>query len=85
MHAGSQLDHHSVLGAFVTLSPGVIVAGNSLLRSASVIGLGARISNRVELGEGTIVGAGATVLRSFPEPGQTLVALPAAPILRKPS
>lgn len=74
-----QVDHHSVLGTFVTLLPGAIVAGNSLINSASMIGLGARISNRVKQGEGTVVCAGATVLQSYPQAGQTLIGTPAVP------
>lgn len=79
VHAGSQLDHHSVLKPYVTVNPAVIIAGNVLIGSHSVLNMGALISNRIELGESTVVGAGSTVLDSYPLGHVRLIGTPARP------
>lgn len=79
LHAGSQVDHNSVLADFVTLNPKATVAGNVFIGSQSTINLSASISNGVRLGSRTVVGAGAVVLQSYLESGVRLFGVPARP------
>lgn len=79
LHAGSQVDHNSVLSDFVTLNPRATVAGNVFIGSLTSINLSATVSNGVRLGEQIVVGAGAVVLKSYLEPGLRLFGVPARP------
>jgi sugar O-acyltransferase (sialic acid O-acetyltransferase NeuD family) len=76
VNTGVQIDHHNVLEHCCQLDPGVVTAGNVTLRTCSHIHTGATIVNRVEIGEGAIIGAGAVVLENIP-PYCTAVGVPA--------
>jgi acetyltransferase-like isoleucine patch superfamily enzyme len=59
--------------------PGVNISGEVTIDECVYIGTGAKIVNQVEIGEGTIVAAGAVVSKSLPA-HCTAVGVPAKPI-----
>ncbi|MEM7675900.1 MAG: hypothetical protein AAF449_07845, partial [Myxococcota bacterium] len=59
--------HHSVVGEGVFLGPGVQITGHCRLGPHVYFGVGSRTVPKIEVGAGSIVGAGATVTKSLPE------------------
>lgn len=76
---GAQVDHHCILGSCVQLDPGVVLAGHVTVRELAHIHTAATVINRIEIGRGAIVGAGAVVIRNVP-PDTTVAGVPAQPI-----
>lgn len=75
------LSHDVILEEFVTLSPGVRVAGNVHIGRDVLVGIGANIINGtgdvpLVIGDGAIVAAGACVTHSV-EPGALMAGVPA--------
>lgn len=72
------IGHDSVLGAFVTLHPGVHVSGAVHLATGVTLGTGTVVLPGVRIGAHTTVGAGAVVTDDLP-PHCTAVGTPARP------
>jgi len=68
--------HDAVLKDFVTLYPSVNISGNTVLEECVEMGTGSQIIQGLKVGEGTIVGAGAVVVKELPR-GCTAVGSPA--------
>lgn len=62
----ASLDHDSVMEDYSSLAPGSITGGNVTVGSFSAICLGAKIIHKISIGEQTIIGAGATVVKDIP-------------------
>lgn len=60
------IGHDAVLKNFVTLYPGVSISGNTILGECVELGTGSRIIQGLRVGDGTIVGAGAVVVKELP-------------------
>ena len=73
------IGHDAVLNDFVTVFPGVNISGNTDIGYASELGTGMQIIQGKKIGERSIVGAGAVVIRDIPEKC-TAVGSPAKPI-----
>lgn len=71
--------HDSVIGDFSSFMPTVNISGGVNIKKNVYVGTGAKIINLLEIGENTIVGAGAVVAKSLP-PNCTAVGMPAKPI-----
>jgi sugar O-acyltransferase (sialic acid O-acetyltransferase NeuD family) len=76
------IGHDSVIGEFTELSPGVSVSGNCTIGAYCNIGTNATILPKVVLGKNVIVGAGAVVVKNVTD-GETVVGMPAKPIMKK--
>jgi sugar O-acyltransferase (sialic acid O-acetyltransferase NeuD family) len=83
INTGVQLDHHNVLESCCQVDPGVVAAGNVTLRECCHVHTGATIINRIEIGTGAVVGAGAVVIAAVP-PRCTVVGVPAR-IIKQPA
>lgn len=70
------ISHDCVLGAFVSLSPGVHLPGGVTLGEAVDVGTGACFRPRVSIANDVVIGAGAAVIEDLPE-GCTAVGVPA--------
>jgi sugar O-acyltransferase (sialic acid O-acetyltransferase NeuD family) len=68
--------HDTVIGDYSTLSPGVHVSGGVRLGKGCFVGTGAVFLENVGAPEDTVVGAGATVVKTIEVPG-TYVGTPA--------
>ncbi len=75
LNTGSQIDHHSVLYHCVHVDPGVTTAGNVVIERFAQVHTRATIINRIRIGEGAIIGAGAVIIRDVP-PRVTVVGIP---------
>lgn len=82
LNVASTLAHDDVLEDFVTLSPGVHVAGNVVLKEGAELGTGCNVIPRCMVGAWSVLGAGAVVTRSI-EPDCTAVGSPARVVKRR--
>ena len=73
------IGHDAILDDFVTLYPSVNVSGMSSYGECVELGTGAQIIQGKHVGKGTIVGAGAVVVKDLPEEC-TAVGAPCKPI-----
>lgn len=76
LNTGCTVDHHSRIGDYAHVAPGVRIGGEVSIGERAFIGIGAVILPRVAIGRGAIVGAGAVVTRDVP-PAVTVVGVPA--------
>jgi sugar O-acyltransferase (sialic acid O-acetyltransferase NeuD family) len=68
--------HDSIIKRFSSFMPSVNISGEVLIREGVYVGTGAKIINQLEIGEYTIIGAGAIVSKSLPS-NCTAVGIPA--------
>jgi len=73
------LGHDTKIKSFCSFMPTVNISGEVLIHDCVYVGTGAKIINLLEIGENTIVGAGAVVAKSLPA-NCTAVGIPAKPI-----
>ena len=73
---GAFISHDVTIGDYVYLSPGVTVCGKSVLKDGCDLGAGCTIIPYTKIGENTIVGAGAVVIKDLPD-NVTAVGVPA--------
>lgn len=71
--------HDTMISSFSSFMPSVNISGEVLIHEKVYVGTGAKIINQLEIGQNTIVGAGAVVSKSLPE-NCTAVGIPAKPI-----
>ncbi|WP_209390145.1 acetyltransferase [Chryseobacterium sp. RR2-3-20] len=71
--------HDTKIGAFSSFMPSVNISGEVKIEQGVYVGTGAKIINLLDIGENTIVGAGAVVSKSLPA-NCTAVGIPAKPI-----
>ncbi|WP_143883975.1 acetyltransferase [Chryseobacterium binzhouense] len=71
--------HDTKIGAYSSFMPSVNISGEVNIEECVYVGTGAKIINLLEIGENTIVGAGAVVSKSLPK-NCTAVGIPAKPI-----
>ncbi|RZA32254.1 MAG: acetyltransferase [Lysobacteraceae bacterium] len=82
VNVGCTLAHDDVLEDFVTLAPGVHLAGNVLLGEGVELGIGSTVIPRARVGAWSVVGAGAVVTANI-DADCTAVGAPARPIKRR--
>jgi len=80
----SYVAHDSVIGNFVTFSPGVMCNGNVIIEDNVFVGAGAIIkngtgNNPIVIGKNSVIGMGAVVTKNV-NPGETVVGIPAKKI-----
>jgi len=73
------IGHDAILQDFVTLYPSVNISGNTFIGECVEMGTGSQIIQGVKVGEDTIVGAGAVIVKDLPRKC-TAVGVPAKPI-----
>ncbi|MGH1519222.1 acetyltransferase [Chryseobacterium sp. JK1] len=71
--------HDTVIKKYSSFMPTVNISGEVVINEAVYVGTGAKIINLLEIGENTIVGAGAVVYKKLPA-NCTAVGIPAKPI-----
>jgi acetyltransferase EpsM len=81
LNLGCQISHDGRLGEFVTLSPGVLLAGAVVVEDDAFLGVGAVVLPGRRIGRGAVVGAGAVVVRDV-APGTTVAGNPARLLVR---
>jgi sugar O-acyltransferase (sialic acid O-acetyltransferase NeuD family) len=71
--------HDTIIKNLCSFMPSVNISGEVLIDRGVFVGTGSKIINRVEIGEFSIIGAGAVVSKSIPA-NCTAVGVPAKPI-----
>lgn len=79
INTNSAVEHDNVIGDFVQVAPGVMLGGTVKVGEQSHIGIGAAVSNNIDICASCIVGAGAVVVKNIEESG-TYVGVPAQKI-----
>jgi sugar O-acyltransferase (sialic acid O-acetyltransferase NeuD family) len=74
-----QVGHHVRFGDYSTVQLGAIVAGASRIEPRAYIALGAKVMDRLTVGEGALVGAGALVTKDV-APHTQVMGVPARPV-----
>ena len=68
--------HDTIIKKYSSFMPSVNISGEVIIQEGVYVGTGARIINQLEVGENTIIGAGAVVSKSLPS-NCTAVGIPA--------
>ncbi|MCJ7933006.1 MAG: NeuD/PglB/VioB family sugar acetyltransferase [Chryseobacterium sp.] len=71
--------HDTKIKKYSSFMPSVNISGEVLINDSVYVGTGAKIINLLEIGENTVIGAGAVVSKSLPA-NCTAVGIPAKPI-----
>jgi sugar O-acyltransferase (sialic acid O-acetyltransferase NeuD family) len=83
INIGSTVGHDVVIGNFVTIAPTVNVSGSVQVEEGVDLGTGSTVIQGKTLGEWSIIGAGAVVVKDVP-PNVTVVGTPAGIIKQRP-
>ncbi len=76
LNLGSTVGHDTVMEDFTTTAPGVHINGCNHLKEGAYIGTGANFNERITVGEWSVIGSGASVVRDIPA-NATAVGCPA--------
>jgi len=79
INTASIIDHESAIGRATHVCPGARLAGRVVVEDFAFVGIGATIVQCLTIGRGSVVGAGAVVLRDVPA-FTTVVGVPARPV-----
>lgn len=71
--------HDTVIGNFASFMPSVNISGEVDVKEGVYVGTGVKIINQLEIGQNSIIGAGAVVYKSIPA-NCTALGIPAKPI-----
>lgn len=71
--------HDTVIGKYSSFMPSVNISGDVFIGECVYVGTGAKLINRIKIGDNSIIGAGAVVTKNLPE-NCTAVGVPARPI-----
>jgi sugar O-acyltransferase (sialic acid O-acetyltransferase NeuD family) len=63
----SSIGHHTSIGSYCTVSPGVHIAGHCVVEEGVFLGIGAVVCDHVTIGKHSVIGAGSVVTKSIPE------------------
>jgi sugar O-acyltransferase (sialic acid O-acetyltransferase NeuD family) len=83
INTAASVDHDCTLEEYAHLAPGVRLAGGVRIGRGALLGIGSVVIPNLSIGEWTVVGAGAVVVRDLP-PRVTAVGVPARPVQRRP-
>jgi sugar O-acyltransferase (sialic acid O-acetyltransferase NeuD family) len=76
---GCTVGHDTKIGDYSSFMPSVNISGEVIISEKVYVGTGAKIINQIEIGENSIIGAGAVVSKSIPS-NCTAVGVPAKPV-----
>jgi len=79
VNTGAIIEHDCIIKDYAHISPNAALAGGVKVGKGAHIGIGTVIIQCLEIGEWSIIGAGAAVTKSIP-PNCTAVGIPAKPI-----
>ena len=67
INTGVILEHHSMVGAFSHLAPGVVTGGHVKIGSNVLIGMNATIRDGSTIGNNCVIGMGSVVTGNVPD------------------
>lgn len=66
LNTGSTVDHHNCIGDHAHIAPGAHLGGDVMVGAGALIGVGAIVLPQRQVGEWSVVGAGAVVTEDIP-------------------
>lgn len=66
LNLGCTVGHDTIIKDYAAFMPSVNISGEVTIGAGVYVGTGAKIINQLEIGEYTIVGAGAVVAKTLP-------------------
>lgn len=66
INTNASLDHDGVMEDYSSLGPNAAAGGNVTVGKCTAISLGANVIHRINIGEHTVIGAGAAVIKDIP-------------------
>lgn len=81
LNTGATVDHDGEVGDHVHIAPGTHLGGHVRVAEGAFLGLGTRAIPGIQVGEWATCGAGSVLIRDV-EAGQTVVGVPARPLIR---
>jgi len=82
VYYNTSVAHDVVIGDYTSINHGVNISGNVTIGTCSRMGVGSKVIEKTTIGDHVFVGAGGVVLSDI-ESGQTVVGIPARPIVRR--
>ena len=79
LNLSTTVGHDTTIGDYASFMPSVNISGEVVIHAGVYVGTGVKIINKLEIGENTIVGAGAVVAKSLPA-NCTAIGIPARPV-----
>lgn len=79
VNLGATVAHEGIIGSFTNIGPHACLAGNTIVGERCDLGAGVISRPRIRLGSDIVAGAGAVIVRDYPDP-TTIVGVPAKPI-----
>ncbi len=79
INTGCTIDHDCMIGNYAHISPGVNLAGGVAVGEGTHLGISSCVIPRCSIGDWSVVGAGAAVVRDIPS-RCVAVGVPAKPI-----
>jgi len=67
VNTGATIDHDCIVGDFAHIGPGVHLAGMVKVGAGAFLGIGSVVLPGLAIGEWSMVGAGAVVIRDVPD------------------
>ena len=67
INTSASIDHECVIAEGVHICPGVHLAGKVTVGRLTCVGIGATVTDRICIGAGSIIGAGAVVVNDIPD------------------
>jgi UDP-N-acetylbacillosamine N-acetyltransferase len=67
VNSGAVVEHDVEVGEYAHVAPNATMGGGSSLGAFSHLGIGASVLPRVHIGDRTVVGAGAVVVKNLPD------------------
>lgn len=69
INTASTIDHDNIIGDFVHVSPGVLIAGTVKIGDTTWLGIGSVIVNNINITDDCLIGAGAVVTKDINKSG----------------
>jgi acetyltransferase EpsM len=67
VNTAAVVSHDVILGSYVNIAPGALIAGGVEIGDRSLVGMGVTINLEVRIGQDALIGNGATVKRDVPD------------------
>ncbi|MBR1368230.1 hypothetical protein RJ53_01455 [Methanocalculus chunghsingensis] len=66
INTNATVEHDVIIGDYSTVGPSSTIGGNSIIGRLSNVSLGANVIQKIKVGDGTLIGAGSTVINELP-------------------
>jgi acetyltransferase EpsM len=82
LNTGCVIEHNAVIGPYVHIAGGAVLAGAVIVEEGALVAIGAKVCPFVRIGAWSTLGAGAVALRDVP-PQSLAVGVPARAVVKE--